>query len=44
MIEKQVDSLKELYGKDGYVLLKESSISMESEFEMTVIVHLTQGI
>lgn len=43
MISKQADSLKELYGKDGYVLLKEASISMESEFEMPVIVPLTQG-
>jgi hypothetical protein len=42
-IGKQVDSLKELYGKDGYVLLKEASISMESEYEMPVIVPLTQG-
>ena len=43
MISKQVDSLKNLYGKDGYVLLKEASISMESEFEMPVIVPLTEG-
>ncbi len=43
MINKQVDSLKKLYGNDGYVLLKEASISMESEFEMPVIVPLTQG-
>lgn len=43
MISKQVDSLKNLYGKDGYVLLKEASINMESEFEMPVIVPLTQG-
>lgn len=43
MITKQVDSLKDLYGKDGYVLLKEASINMESEFEMPVIVPLTQG-
>ena len=43
MISKQVDSLKSLYSKDGYVLLKEASISMESEFEMPVIVPLTQG-
>lgn len=42
-ISKQVDSLKTLYGKDGYVLLKEASISMESEFEMPVVVPLTQG-
>jgi hypothetical protein len=43
LINKQVDSLKDLYGKDGYVLLKEASINMESEYEMPVIVPLTQG-
>jgi hypothetical protein len=43
MISRQVDSLKKLYGKDGYQLLKEASISMESEFEMPVIVPLTEG-
>jgi hypothetical protein len=43
MISKQVDSLKNLYGKDGYVLLKEASITMESEYEMPVIVPLTEG-
>ena len=40
---KQVDSLKNFYSKDGYILLKEASISMESEFEMPVIVPLTEG-
>lgn len=43
LISKQADSLKNLYGNDGYILLKEASISMESEFEMPVIVPLTQG-
>jgi hypothetical protein len=43
MISQQVDSLKNLYSKDGYVLLKEASITMESEFEMPVIVPLTEG-
>ena len=43
LINKQVDSLKALYGKDGYVLLKEASISMESEYEMPVIVPLSAG-
>ena len=43
MITRQVDSLKKLYGGDGYQLLKEASISMESEFEMPVIVPLTEG-
>jgi len=43
LISRQVDSLKELYAKDGFELLKEASISMESEFEMPVIVPLNQG-
>jgi hypothetical protein len=43
LISKQVDSLKNLYGKDGFQLLKEASISMESEFEMPVIIPLSEG-
>jgi len=43
MIARQVDSLKAMYGKDGFVLLKEASVTMESEYEMPVIVPLTQG-
>jgi hypothetical protein len=43
MISKQVDSLKNLYSLDGYVLLKEASITMESEYEMPVVVPLTEG-
>jgi hypothetical protein len=43
LISKQVDSLKILYSKDGFALLKEASITMESEFEMPVIVPLTEG-
>lgn len=42
-MNKQVDSLKDLYAKDGYLLLKEASMKMESEFEMPVVVPLTQG-
>ena len=43
MINRQVDSLKKIYGNDGYALVKEASINMESEFEMPVIVPLTEG-
>lgn len=43
MISKQVDSMKALYSNEGYVLLKEASINMESEYEMPVIVPLTEG-
>jgi hypothetical protein len=43
LITHQVDSLKNLYTNDGYVLLKEASINMESEYEMPVIIPLNQG-
>jgi len=43
LISQQVDSLKKLYSADGFVLMKEASITMESEFEMPVIVPLNQG-
>ena len=43
LISHQVDSLKNIYSKEGYVLLKEASITMESEYEMPVVVPLTQG-
>jgi hypothetical protein len=43
LIQKEVDSLKDLYTKDGYMLLKEASIMMESEYEMPVVIPLTQG-
>src|SRR5688572_14252222 len=43
LIARQVDSLKKLYSDDGFILMKEASITMESEFEMPVIVPLNQG-
>src|SRR6218665_1315686 len=42
-IRKQVDSVKNIYSNDGFVLLKEASITMESEFEMPVVVPLNEG-
>lgn len=42
-IQKQVDSLKNLYSHDGFMLLKEASITMESAFEMPVVMPLNQG-
>ena len=43
LIQKQADSLKSLYSHDGFVLLKEASIQMESAYEMPVVVPLSQG-
>src|SRR5437763_12656726 len=42
-INRQADSLKQLYSRDGFQVLKEASITMESEYEMPVIVPLQQG-
>src|SRR5215210_1186960 len=42
-IQRQADSLKQLYAKEGFAVLKEASITMESEYEMPVIVPLQQG-
>jgi hypothetical protein len=43
LMVRQADSLRELYSKDGYVLVREASMVMESEFEMPVIVPLNEG-
>jgi hypothetical protein len=42
LIEKQVDSLKVLFSKQGYNVLREASITMESEYEMPVVVQLQE--
>jgi hypothetical protein len=42
-ILKQADSIKQLLAKDGFVILKEASMTMESEYEMPVVVPLTEG-
>ena len=43
LIAHQVDSLKKLYSDDGFILMKEASITMESEYEMPVIIPLNEG-
>jgi hypothetical protein len=39
----QVDSLKKEFEKQGFVLLKEANMAMESEYEIPVIVPLKEG-
>ena len=39
----QIDSLKKLYTSQGFTLVREASMAMESEYEMPVIMPLTQG-
>lgn len=42
-ILRQVDSLKTLFEKQGFAVLKEASMTMESEYEIPVIVPLREG-
>jgi hypothetical protein len=42
-IRQQADSLKQVYARDGFQVVKEASIAMESEYEMPVVVPLQQG-
>ena len=40
---QQVDSLKKLFDKEGFVAVKEAAMEMESEYEIPVIVPLKEG-
>lgn len=39
----QADSVKQELAKQGFLIVKEASMAMESEYEMPVIVPLTEG-
>ncbi len=42
-ILQQADSIKKFLAKQGFTVVKEASMQMESEYEMPVIVPLTEG-
>lgn len=42
-IRQQADSIKTVFSSRGFVVVKEASVTMESEYEMPVIVPLTEG-
>lgn len=42
-IRQQVDSLKNLYANDGFQLVRETPLQMESEYEIPIVLPLTQG-
>lgn len=42
-ILQQADSIKKLLAKQGFTVIKEASMQMVSEYEMPVIVPLTEG-
>jgi hypothetical protein len=39
----EIDSLKSFFSSKGYIVLKETSMSMESAYEMPIIVPMTRG-
>ena len=40
---QSIDSLKKLYSSEGYIVLREASITMESEYEMPVVLPMQAG-
>jgi hypothetical protein len=43
LIKSQIDSLKRLFSDNNFTLIREASMTMESEYEMPIIVPLTEG-
>lgn len=41
--QQTVDSLKKTYSSQGFVLLREASVSMESEYEMPIVMPMQAG-
>jgi hypothetical protein len=41
--QQTVDSLKKAYATQGFTLLREASMTMESEYEMPIIMPMTEG-
>ena len=42
-ILSQADSIKQVFAQYGYAVVREAAINMESEYELPVIVPLTEG-
>ncbi len=43
LYQSSIDSLKKVFTAQGYTVLREASMSMESEYEMPIILPMTQG-
>ena len=39
----QIDSLKQIFSSQGYEVVREASVKMESEYELPIVLPLTQG-
>lgn len=44
LYQDEVDSLKKYYATEGYSVLREASMTMESEYEMPIVLPMTQGV
>ena len=44
LYQEEVDSLKKFYANEGYSVLREASMTMESEYEMPIVLPMTQGV
>jgi len=42
-IKNQIDSLKKLFTENNFSLVREASMTMESDYEMPIVVPLTEG-
>lgn len=42
-IKNQADSLKQLFTQNGFMILREAQVEMESEYELPVIIPMTEG-
>lgn len=42
-IQKLADSLKHFYAEDGFLILREAAMTMESEYEIPIIVPMSKG-
>ena len=42
-IKNEIDSLKQLFTANNFTLVREASMTMESEYEMPIVVPLTEG-
>lgn len=43
-IQKLADSIRRTYAEDGFLVLREAAITMESDYEIPIIVPMNEGI
>jgi hypothetical protein len=43
IFQQQIDSLKQQFANNGFALVREASMTMESEYEMPIILQMAEG-